>query len=243
MFRPSLLPSLLHHLSQLPVVSLQSFELLLGDLGCSHVSTFEGVGVNSFVRVRHESLVGGVLDDGEPNLLSLANVPVAHLVEVNEAHVVAVNVAHLLTSHLDLAAHEVLRLHPVSARLVVPFNLVCFVCEGDLSSELVTHVAHENVEYVVAGVVEPDLGSVLEADLFVAVCKQVGRLHTHFDMVLGPARQSVVAIGSIDLEVRDGWVVTRLLHVNVCTVLASGLKGFSQNRIQRLFKDLLFVEE
>ena len=37
--------------------------------------------------------------------------------------------------------------------------------------------------------------------------------------------------------------MTGLLHVDACAILAYRLVGLTENRIERLLKDLLFVEE
>lgn len=114
----------------------------------------------------------------------LADVPVPHVVKVCEAHVVCVDVADLLASDLDIAADVILSLHTVLSRLILRLNLVCLVGECDLASQLVTHVAHEDVEDVIACVVVLDSVTVLEYDLFATRCNEVARLEADLDAVL-----------------------------------------------------------
>ena len=106
----------------------------------------------------------------------LANVPIPHVVEVGKAHIVCIDIADLLASDLDIAADVILGLHTVLAWLILSLNLVCLICQCDLASQLVTHVAHKDIEDVIACVVVLDCMTILEDDLFAASRNQIARL-------------------------------------------------------------------
>ena len=142
----------------------------------------------------------------------LADVPVPHVVEVGKAHIVCVDIADLLASDLDITADVILGLHTVLAWLILSLNLVCLICQCDLASQLVTHVAHKDIEDVIACVVVLDGMTILEDDLFAASCSQIARLKAYLDAVLRPTSQLIVAIWAIDDKVRDRWVMASLFH-------------------------------
>lgn len=224
----------------MPLLLLKQF---FGSLSRINISRPERLRVDPLPRVRHERLRLLELQDGEPNLLLLSNVPVSLLVEVGEAHVVAVDFADFGAIGFDLTADPVLSLHPVLAWLVEAFKLILFVCERYFPRQLMAHVAHENIKDVVSCVVESYPLSVFENDFLVALRYEVCRLHSHLDAMLRPAVEHVVFVGSLNEEVGNGWMMTSLLHVDHRAILSKSLVGLTENRIQRLLENFLLVEE
>ena len=103
-------------------------------------------------------------NDWEPYFLLFPNIPVALMVEFCEAHVVSEDITHFFALHIDLSTNVVLCLQFVLARLIPTFNAILFISEGNLTCKLMSHVSHENVEDVVAGVIVANLLTVLECD-------------------------------------------------------------------------------
>ena len=169
------------------------------------------------------------MKDGEPNILLLTDVPVALLVEVHESHVVGVNLSHFLPVLLDFTIAIVLRLHAILAWLIIAFESVLLVGKRNLSCQLMAHIAHKNVEYVVTCIVKSNPLAILEHNFFEALSTQVCRLHAHLDAVLRPSKQFVVHIRAFNQKVRYGRMMTSLLHVDHCTVLAHGLERFTKD--------------
>ena len=182
-------------------------------------------------------------ENGEPDFLLLADVPVPLLVKVCEAHIVTVDFADFLAGLFDLAANPILSFHAILSGFVPSLKTISLVCKSNLSSELMAHISHENVEDVVSRVVKSNPLPILEDDLLEALRDQVGRLHAHLDAVEGPSVQLVVFVRALDQKVRHRWMMTGLFHKDHCTVLADGLECFAQDGVQRLLEDLLLVEE
>ena len=170
-------------------------------------------------------------ENGEPNLLLLANVPIPLLVKVGEAHVVTVDFADFLAGLFDLSLDPILGLHAILSGLVPALETISLVCKSDFPSELMAHISHENVEDVVSRVVKSNPLPVFEDDLLEALRDQVGRLHAHLDAVQRPSVQFVVFIGALDQKVGHRWMVTGLFHKDHCTVLADGLERLAQDRV------------
>jgi len=76
--------------SQLTVVSLKVLELLLDDLCRCDVTSPQRDRIESFFTVGHQSLAFIKLNNGEPDLVHLTDIPVALFVKVCEAHVVCI---------------------------------------------------------------------------------------------------------------------------------------------------------
>jgi hypothetical protein len=106
----------------------------------------------------------------------------------------------------------------------------------------VAHGAHEDVVDQVVRVGAPDHAAVVEFDQFVSISSQCGRVHACIDGVTRPASHHVVLVWAVDVHVRNGRVVTRLLHVDLASILTVGLVGLSQDWIERLLEDLFEVE-
>ena len=190
-----------------------------------------------------QSLARVKLNNWKPDFFLLSNVPISLLVEIGEAHIVCVNFAHFFPIHIDLPANVVLSLHTVLARLVDTLNVILKVFCCDFACQLVTHGTHHDVKDIVPCVIEADCMAIFESDLFVTKGMQIARVYSNFDTVLGPACQSVVLVWSFDVKVRNRWMVACLLHVNVSPILAASLECFTEDRVQGLLKNLLFVEE
>ena len=60
--------------------------------------------------------------------------------------------------------------------------------------------------------------------------------------MLSPTDDTVVLLWTLDLEVRDGRMVTGLLHVDHGSILSHGLVRFTKNRVQGLIPDILLEE-
>ena len=109
--------------------------------------------------------------DWEPYLFLLSDIPIALLVEIDEAHIVAVNLTNFLAIRFDFTRHPVLSLHAVLAWLIPPLKSISLIGEGYLSSQLMTHVAHENIENVVTSIVKTNPLAILEDNFFKALCQ------------------------------------------------------------------------
>ena len=96
------------------------------------------------------------------------DVPVALIAEFCEAHVVSEYITHFLASHIDLTTYVILCLQFELSRLIPSLNAVLFIREGNLTCKLMSHVSHENVEDVIAGVIVANLLAILEGNLLVA---------------------------------------------------------------------------
>lgn len=123
------------------------------------------------------------------------------LVKVSEAHIVALYFADLLTVSFNLSTNVVLSLHAKLAGLIEANETVGFVSELNLSSQLMAHIAHEDVENIVTRVVKSNLLSILELNLLEAMGCEVGRLHAHFDAVTRPAFHCIGPVGSFNQKV------------------------------------------
>lgn len=173
----------------------------------------------------------------------LSDIPVALIVEFCEAHVVSKYIAHFLASHIDLPTYVVLCLQFVLARFIPSFDAILFIGEGNLTCELMSHVSHENVEDVVASVIVANLLTVFEGDLLVSCSFECSGLHADLNIMIRPADQFVIIIWSVNHEMRDGWMVTCLLHEDLRSILSICLVSFTKDGVQRLFKDLFFDKE
>lgn len=183
------------------------------------------------------------MKDGEPDILLLTDVPIALLVEVQEAHIVGVDFDHFLPLLLDLTIAIVLSLHAILSRFIIAYKSILLVRKRNLSRQLMTHIAHKNVEYVVTCIVKSNPLAILENNFFEAHSSQVCRLHAHLDAVLRPSIQFVVHVRAFNQKVRYGRMMTGLFHVDHRAILAHGLERFTKDWVQRLFEYLLLVEE
>ena len=103
MLRAASVSTLLDLLSELPVPTLQIFELFLGNLSRSDVAGPEGDRVEAFATIGFKDTVRLKATDREPNFIHLANVPIANSAKITEAHVVSIDFTNLLSSNFDIA--------------------------------------------------------------------------------------------------------------------------------------------
>ena len=61
--------------------------------------------------------------------------------------------------------------------------------------------------------------------------------------MLGPGGQLVGIVWAVNREVRDGWMMTGLLPIDHGTILTLSLVSLTEDGVERLLKDLFFVEE
>ena len=61
--------------------------------------------------------------------------------------------------------------------------------------------------------------------------------------MIRPTDQLVIVVWSVNHEVRNRWMVTCLLHEDLCSILSIGLVCFTKDWIERLLKDLFLDKE
>ena len=105
---PSLFPSLLSCLPQLPIMSLQLLQLFLGNLRLRQVPTLQDSRVQPSPWVWVHHLIHLVVPHWEVVGISLTGVDVPDPIEVHVPQVVTIDINLLLASHCDLTLEVVL---------------------------------------------------------------------------------------------------------------------------------------
>lgn len=165
----------------------------------------------------------------------MPHVEVALSFEVGVAHVSAFNIlAYFLAILLNVTGEVILRLATLFTNVHDTRHTVCVVVELDFSvQDMVAH-AHKCVLEDVLDVVEFNLGTILELHKFLPSHFEIDRIDpkTHGNLRIAIEAEHVV--GAHVIDVRNGWMVTDLLHVDHAAVFEASLESLTEDWIQWL---------
>lgn len=226
---------------QFSLCSLHILLRILTYLGLVNVASSQRSSISPVAPVRFERLFHFKVNYGE--IYQFSDIPPSLPVKLKITHVSSEQFGHNSPILTYLTDNIVAPFAFNAPNFVPATHSVLFVIELAASANVVNQGAPQRVyELVLVGRVR-DLTPVFEGDLFATRHVQINRVHVSFRFEGRVAVPAIQIVWTHDEAVRDGRMVTHLLHVHLRPVLQKSLESLAEDRIERFVEDVGGVEK